>query len=108
MKINSNLAKNYQLESCLRPYLLACGMIRYSKTLKKALPCVSASSRHKRSSKKDTINSVAACALKQGALATFKSEKWPDKCRKHSQQVKPKKSQRQRIAANDPLTGSVA
>jgi len=108
MKINSNSANNYQFKSCLRPYLLACSMIRYAKTVKKALPGVSVSCRHKRCSEKDTINSVAACARKQGAVATFDGQKWPDKCRKHSQQVKPQKSQLQRIAANDTLTGSVA
>ena len=85
----------------------ACSPIQNVKAIKKALPGVSVSCRHKRCSEKDTINSVAACARKQGAVATFDGQKWPDKCRKHSQQVKPQKSQLQRIAANDTLTGSV-
>jgi len=85
-------------------------MIQYPKTVKKALPGVSASCVRASSSKKDTINSVAACARKQGAVATFKSEKWPDKCRKHSQHAKLQKSQLQRIpiAANGIVAGSVA
>jgi len=56
------------------------------------------------------MNLVAACARKQGAVAIFKGQKWPDKCRKHSQHAKLQKSQLQRIpiAANGIVAGSVA
>ena len=62
---------NYQFKSCLRPYLLACSMIQYSKTLKKALPGVSTSCVRASSRKKNTINLVAACASLPWATGQF-------------------------------------
>jgi len=60
-------------------------MIQYPKTTKTSSLGVGASCRHKRYSKKDTINSVAACASKQGAVATFDSQK---RLKKHLRIVK--------------------
>ena len=71
MKIKSNSINYYPFNSCLRPYLLVRTSIRYPKTAQKALPDATASCRRTSSQKINTINSVAACARKQGVLGRF-------------------------------------
>jgi pimeloyl-ACP methyl ester carboxylesterase len=67
--------KYYQFSSCLRPCLLVKTPIRYPKTTKKASPDVPASCKRRRNGNRDTPNSIAACARKQGVRGRFVSEK---------------------------------
>jgi hypothetical protein len=71
MTMISNTIKHYQFSSGLRTYSLVKTPIRYLKTAKNVSPDVPASCRHMRGGKRNTINSIAACARKQGASGLF-------------------------------------
>jgi len=83
----------YQFKSCLRPYLLGCSMIKHPKAIKKASSGVSASCVRASSSRKDTINSVAARARKQVDVAIFAGQVCAGECSNKLQQAKSAKSQ---------------
>jgi hypothetical protein len=61
----------YQFSSCLRRYLLGKKPIRYPETAQKASRGVSASCGRMRGGNRFAINSIAACACKQGARGRF-------------------------------------
>ena len=62
---------SYQFRSSLRAYLLVKTSIRYPKTTQKVSPDARKSRRRASSGTRNTPNSIAACAGKQGGLATF-------------------------------------
>ena len=76
----------------------ACSPIQNVKAIKKALPGVSASCVRARGGNNNTINSVAACTRKQGAVAIFKGNKWLEK---YSGYLLPAKSKMRPIAADN-------
>jgi Lipase (class 3) len=65
---------HYQFSSCLRTYPLIYSPIRYPKTALKASCDADASCRRTKSGIQFTINSIAACARKQGAGGQFGSQ----------------------------------
>ena len=83
----------YQFKICLLPYLLGCSMIKHPKAIKKASSGVSASCVRASSSRKDTINSVAARARKQVDVAIFAGQVCAGECSNKLQQAKSAKSQ---------------
>ena len=71
MTITSNTIKHYQFSSCLRPYLLAKTPIRCPKVARTGLRDATEVCRRTRGCSRNTIDSVAAYARKQGIKGRF-------------------------------------